>query len=112
MTAEDTLQIAASNFLRLQYPKALFFHTPNGGSRNKIEGAKLKRMGILKGVADCLILEARNGFIGLAIELKIKPNQPTPEQLEFLSQLNARKWKTEVIYNLDIFIETVDKYLK
>lgn len=111
MTPEDRLQIAAANYLRLQYPNVLWLHCPNGGSRNAIEGAKLKAMGVLKGVSDVLILEKRKDATGLAIELKYGKNKPTTEQLEFLDKLKARGWKTEVIYSIDAFIEAVNQYM-
>jgi hypothetical protein len=112
MQTEDRLQISCARFLNLQYPKALWFHTPNGGSRNKIEGAKLKAMGTKKGVSDILIIERNKSFVGLAIELKILPNKPTLEQIEFLYQLKLRGWDTAVIYSIDAFIEKVIKYFE
>jgi hypothetical protein len=111
MTPEDRLQIAASNYLKLQYPGCLWFHPPNGGSRNKIEGAKLKRMGVKPGISDILILEPRKEYSGLAIELKSAKGRATTEQKEFLKLLEERNWRTAIINNLDDFIKTVDEYL-
>jgi hypothetical protein len=108
---EDKLQIACAKYLALQYPNMLWHHTPNGGSRNAIEGAKLKRMGTKPGVADILILEQNKSFTGLAIELKCGKNKPTPEQVEFLNRVKRRGWEAKVIYNIDDFIKVVDEYM-
>ena len=43
---------------------------PNGGSRNVIEAANLKRQGVRKGVSDLFLAYPCNGFHGLWIELK------------------------------------------
>lgn len=51
---EDQLQISVSQYLKMQYPQLLWWHTPNGGTRNKREGAKFKAMGVKPGVADLL----------------------------------------------------------
>lgn len=109
MTQEDSLQIAVMTYIRGQYPNVLAFHVPNGGSRNNIEGAKLKRMGVLAGVSDILIFH--NGR-KLAIELKIKPNKPTPTQILF-----GDKWCREggvfcVCYDFYAAQKEIDNFLK
>lgn len=56
-------QIALFEWARLQtgrFPElALLYHVPNGGSRNKIEAARLRAQGVKSGVPDlCLRLHA------------------------------------------------------
>ncbi len=108
MTKEDALQIAVANYLNLQYPSVLWFHPPNGGSRNAIEGAKLKRMGVLKGVSDVIILHKNN----LALELKIKPNKAKPEQMDFLHRVGEMGWSTAICYDFDRAREIIDLFMK
>lgn len=36
--------------------RGLFFHVPNGGSRNAIEGMQLKASGVIAGIPDCLFV--------------------------------------------------------
>lgn len=115
MQKEDQLQIAVSNYLKLQYPNVFWCHPPNGGKRNAMEGAKFKSMGVRAGMPDLLIFEQRHygGFArALAIELKIKPNKVTPEQTECLAQLKSRSWQTEVCYSFDEAKKIIDEYLK
>ena len=52
-----------------------------GGRYYSPEGNKLKSMGVKKGVPDVMIFEPRDGFVGLAIELKVGSNKPTDESL-------------------------------
>lgn len=64
---EQILQQQVVAFLKVAHPTLLFFHTPNGGGRSKVEASILKSMGVRAGVADlCFILPgARVGFIEL-----------------------------------------------
>lgn len=109
---EDNLQIQVANYLRMQYPKVLWCHTPNGGSRNAIEGAKLKRMGVRAGMPDIMVYEDRHPFNGLAIELKVGKNKPTENQVFVLNELTRNRWQTAVCYSIDEAIKEIDKYLK
>lgn len=122
---EDILQIACSNYLKLQYPKALFCHVPNGGNRSAVTGAVLKRMGTKKGVPDLLIFDRRGEYAGLAIELKVTykrvnkngtikltDNKPSPEQEEWLERLYYNGWRTHVIYSFESFKALVDEYFE
>ncbi len=58
-----------------KYPELeLLFHIPNGGTRNKIEAARLKAAGVKAGVPDLCLPVARSGFNGLFLEMK-KPGE-------------------------------------
>lgn len=67
-------QIALFEWARLQtgrFPElALLYHVPNGGSRNKIEAARLRAQGVKSGVPDLCLPVARGASHGLYIELK------------------------------------------
>lgn len=49
---------------------ALLYHVPNGGSRNKVEAARLRAQGVKSGVPDLCLPVARGKNHGLYIELK------------------------------------------
>ena len=54
--SEDDLQIAVCEFLDVALPPdAVYFAVANGGSRNKAEAAKLKRMGVKPGIPDLVV---------------------------------------------------------
>lgn len=112
---EDSLQIEVAEYLRSQYPKAMFCHCPNGGNRTAIEGARLKRMGVLNGMPDIMVFEQKHTssfYRSLAIELKIKPNRLTPAQQDCLKQLEQRSWKIAVCWSFEEAKQVIDDYLK
>jgi hypothetical protein len=55
------------NKLRLAGADFMFWHTPNGGSRSKAEGCKMKMMGVMPGVPDLTIMHPGGVFF---VELK------------------------------------------
>lgn len=76
----------------------LWWHTPNEGRRTPFERYLVGIMGNKKGVSDFIIIERRNGYSGLAIELK-RPNTKIfkrngdpyfPEQHEFLESMKKQ----------------------
>jgi len=65
---EAAIQRAVCDHLRLRAkPDVVWLHCPNGERRDKITGAKLKRMGVLAGASDLLFWHNGNSF---ALELK------------------------------------------
>lgn len=78
---EDVLQRAVLDYIRVVLPHAVVFHVPNGGYRNAIEGARLKRLGVMAGVAD-LVLLAGQGRV-FFLELKAPKGRTTEAQEAF-----------------------------
>lgn len=91
---------------------ALLYHVPNGGSRNRVEAAKLKRMGVKPGVPDMVLPVPRGGYAGLYIELKVGKNRPTKNQNEWLLNLTLQGYLAEVCYGGDEAIEKIREFLK
>lgn len=109
---EDNLQIACMSYMRLVYPDVLAFHVPNGGNRSAREGARLKKMGVVAGVPDILILATGSDYHkGLAIELKVGSNSSSPDQKAMQLKFEIAGWRVEVVKSLDKFIEIVDEHL-
>lgn len=97
---EDQLQIAVMQLANTHYIlRRYLLHVPNGGYRHPAEAAKLKKMGVKKGVPDLFLPVPNDLYHGLFIELKVHPNKPTPEQVEFLADLTAFGYKTAVVYD-------------
>lgn len=67
------------------------FHVPNGEKRSKWVGAKLKRMGVSRGVPDLIIAPAGPGRPVAALELKAPGEKPSPEQKAWLASM-ASTW--------------------
>lgn len=62
-------------------PGVKFWHTPNGEKRDMATAMKLKRMGVLPGVSDLIIMDGRCMY---AMEVKAPGETPTPEQVDFM----------------------------
>ena len=102
--SEDELQKAVARLL--DHSGLLWCHVPNGGQRNAITGAKLKKMGTKRGVPDVLIFSRRllsGDVMGkpLALELKVRYNKPSKEQHEWIARLREEGWRCEVCYSID-----------
>lgn len=106
---EDNFQKALAKYLNMK--GVLYMHPPNGGTRNIIEATKLKNMGVKSGVPDILIFNRKKGHSGLAIELKVKYNKPSDNQLEFMKLLTDEGWLCVVSYSLDECIDLVESYM-
>jgi hypothetical protein len=81
---EYVIHTAVCEHLRLRAkPDVLWLHPANGERRDKITGAKLKRMGVLAGAADFLLWHQGNSF---ALEIKKPGSRPTEAQLDFMAR--------------------------
>jgi hypothetical protein len=107
-SSEDHFQKSVARYLDLV--GSFWFHCPNGGSRHGLEAAKLKQMGVKSGIPDCLILDSRHGYAGLAIELKVGYNKPSEHQLAVLDKLVERNWMVVVSWSLEEVVAAVDWY--
>lgn len=59
-------------------PDAIYFHTPNGGARDAVEGARFKLIGVKAGIFDVTFLWAARFWV---LELKDLKGSLTPAQL-------------------------------
>lgn len=109
--AEQLEMIKIFDYLKFHGADTVSFHVANERSVSPQHGAILKRTGVTKGVPDIFVMMPARGFHGLAIELKVKPNKPTPEQLKFLETLNSNGYLAVVRYSADEAIKTIENYL-
>ncbi len=98
--------MAAHPCLRLMY------HIPNEGKRSASYGARLKRLGMKKGVSDICLPVARGGYHGLYIELKAADGKPTPEQKEFLRSVNIEGFLGVVCHGSREAIRLIERYVR
>lgn len=105
---EDDLQMAVARYL--DHTNLVWFHPANERRTSPQAGARLKRKGVKSGVPDVMILTPNSKFNGLAIELKIKPNKPTPNQKKWLKSLLKCGWDCYVVYSLDEFLQIIKQY--
>lgn len=105
---EQFLQMAVCEFSRVH--KLPFFHVPNEGKRHPATGSLLKKMGMVSGFADCFMPRGNKEYKGLFIELKVKPNKPTPNQIAFLEMMLLEGYDTAVCYTLEDAIAVIKQF--
>ena len=113
--SEATEQEALITWCRIfenRYPELkMIYHIPNGGSRNRLEAANLKRQGVKAGVPDLCLPVPKDGYHGLYIEMKYGKNKTTGNQEEWLESLRQYGYKTAVCYGEDEARETIKQYI-
>lgn len=120
---EHELQVASVRWFRLQYPEyaPLLFAVPNGGARDKREGARLKAEGVTAGVADLLLLlprvkhDAEGGTYyvpALCIEMKTDTGRQQATQRAWQSAVESEGYKYIVVRSLDEFIQELEDYIE
>lgn len=109
---EEKVQIAIVNYLKLQYPKAIFTATMGGQfQKHYSQRMKAKRTGYLKGVSDLLIFEPNDKYFGLFIELKKdKKSYASKEQRAFIGGVSDRGYYGVCCKGFDHCKEIIDKY--
>lgn len=110
---EAQLQQLCVAWFKLTYRSysGLLFASANGGSRNVIEAANLKKQGVLPGVADLQLAVPNSYYHGLFIEVKIKPNKQQPSQIEFQNNVEKQGYCYMVIYDFEQFKKVINEYL-
>ena len=96
-----------------KYPELkLMYHIPNGGSRNRLEAANLKKQGVKSGVPDSCLPAARGTYHGLHSEMKSVRNKATENQKQWLSDLNEQGYCTVLCYGWNAASEVITNYLE
>lgn len=96
LTPEDHFQHQVITWLQFQYPGLRYHHSPNEGKRTVFEQFKYKYLGSDSGFPDLQFPS-----LLLVIELKIKPNRPTKNQLDWLEYFKRIGWQTAVCYTFE-----------
>jgi hypothetical protein len=96
---------------------AWLFHPANGEKRDKATAARLRMMGVKRGVPDLWLPVARYDAArnvaknGLVIELKFGKNKQTPEQTAWLGFLARQGWEVHTCYDWTAAARALVAYL-
>lgn len=106
-------------------PVFALFAVPNGaklqfarnkaGNRYSIEAARLLAEGMRPGVPDLFLAsgsQSDTAAHGLFLEMKRKPNKPTPEQEAVLAYLRTSGYHAVICWNADEAMRAITGYLK
>ena len=120
----DVISWSKNPKVRARLPEtALLLHVPNEGNRHPGVAAKVRRLGLRRGVPDLLLPVPRargddapfgSGFYhGLAIELKRGRNdvEKDDHQYLWLRRLQRQGWATETCHSALLCIATIEEYL-
>lgn len=113
--SEDGEQLALMQWCALSgYPELRWLHhSPNGGSRNKREGAKFKALGVKRGYPDLTLLIPCKKYCGLFIELKkLKGGVTSNEQVDWIMHLNGAGYYATVCHGWLEAKSCLEWYLK
>ena len=111
---EDTEQMQIINYcnsMSAYVPEyEMIYHIPNEGKRKN--GAKLKRIGLRKGIPDLCLPVPKMVFNGLYIELKKDTSKKaSKEQKEWLFKLEQQGYATSLCFGADEAINLITAYM-
>ncbi|HUX80396.1 MAG TPA: VRR-NUC domain-containing protein, partial [Alphaproteobacteria bacterium] len=84
----------------------------DNANRNAIQGARMRREGILAGVSDIMLPVSRKGQHGLYIELKIKGGRLSDSQKWWIEETTKQGYYSTVCYGWVEASETIKRYLE
>jgi|SRR5665648_14312 len=112
-SAEQITFFEWARMLQNQYPELSLLHAiPNAGKRNVIQGARMKKEGMLAGVSDIFLPVARCGYHGLYIEMKVKGNTTSASQKWFIGGVTEQGYLATVCFGWVEAKEVLEGYLK
>lgn len=108
---EFDLQVACVKWFKLSYKpaQAILFAVPNGGSRNLLEAANLKKAGVVAGVAD-LILVCRAGVLFVELKTESNSSRQSPSQKEFQAMVESLGHTYIVVRNIGDFMRSCAEF--
>jgi hypothetical protein len=104
-------QVKVVQHFRAFFPDIIIAAIPNGGDRSPSERVRLHSEGVLAGMPDLCVLEPKNGFHGLFIEMKTKAGVVSSKQSDVNLQLNAKGYRAVVARSAAQAIKTIEEYL-
>jgi hypothetical protein len=96
---EYDLHCAVVEYIHSVWPTNLAHHAANGEIRNKATAARLKRMGVRRGVPDLCIPYGRGRTLWL--EIKASKGRTSPQQEAFIERLRAFDHHVAIIRSVE-----------
>lgn len=109
---EHTMQVKIVQYVRTFYPEVLILSIPNGSGTTAKNRLALYAEGLLPGVPDLFIPEARKGFHGLWIEMKTVEGVESPAQKRVRHNLEENGYLCYVARSEQTAIDIIEAYLE
>ena len=90
---------------------SMAFAIPNERKASIQRRMAMKRAGLTKGIPDICIPVPNDKYASLYIEMKVKPNKPSPEQIAIMKSLSAVGNYAVLCWSANEAIEIIDKYI-
>lgn len=112
--SESQIQHDCLEWFRIQYPmlERMMFAVPNGGRRDKRTAARMRYEGVVRGVADLILLVPKKGFASLCIEMKTPKGTQSEHQITWQREAETYRNKYVVCHSLQEFMNEVNAYLR
>ena len=103
-----------SKLAQAKHPELALLHAiGNGSSRvNAIQGARMKREGVLSGVSDVFLPVSRGGYHGLYAELKVKGGRISPSQKWWITEVTKQGYLAKVAFGWIEAKGIIERYLE
>lgn len=112
---ESEIQQGCIRWFRCRYPQlwddGMLYHIANEGIRLGGMGARFKREGIVRGVADLCLSVPRHGYGALYIEMKRPKCYQSPEQKRWQASTERHGNKYVVCRSVEEFALEINRYL-
>lgn len=114
LNPEQIDHINVVNWFHFEFPELAddFHHFANERKCTIMEGRKLKRMGVKKGVTDFFLALPQNGKFGIWIELKVGKNTLSKEQIAFMERKISRGYDAIAVWGFEACKAVILTYLK
>ena len=106
------MQVKVVQYVRTFYPEVLILSVPNGAGTSAKNRLALYAEGLLPGVPDLFIPEARQGFHGLWIEMKTTEGVESVAQKRIRNHLEDNNYLCYVARSEITAINIIEAYLK
>jgi len=114
--SEHQIQCEVVRWFDLQYRNEAYSKrlvaTPNGGHRHITVASKMKAEGQRAGFPDLFLHVPREGFHGLAIEMKTKVGKVSPAQDDWMTFLASQGYAVSVCRSFDDARNVIEEYLR
>ena len=113
-STEQQNLFAWAKLAQTKHPELSLLHAiGNGNARtNAIQGARMKREGVLSGVSDIFLPVSRGGYHGLYIELKVRGNTTSPSQKWWIAETSKQGYYSTVCFGWIEVKGIIERYLE